>query len=181
MLKQRALTELEGVVLGWVWSNGAGTPYEIRKFFVSSPSPHWSGSAGAIYPLVARLQRRGLLASRPHHTGRRRGRRFSLTPGGSRALAAWLSPPLGPEVLGIPPDPLRTRLPFLGALPRRTQEKFAAEAARELRKDLREARSRKARKRSAEWHEELLAEGVIAAMKARLDWMLSVAERLRRA
>ena len=38
--------------------NGPATPYAVRKDFLDSPTPQWSGSAGTIYPLVARMQKK---------------------------------------------------------------------------------------------------------------------------
>ena len=73
MAAMRELSELEYVVLGVVRQEAPCTPYVIRQVFAHSPSSYWSGSAGAIYPLVRRLERRGLLES----TERRRGSRTS--------------------------------------------------------------------------------------------------------
>ena len=61
----RTTSELEGAVLGVIWQEGPCTAYTIRKQFVASPSPQWSGSAGAIYPLVRRLEKKRLLALTP--------------------------------------------------------------------------------------------------------------------
>jgi len=45
-------------------------------------------SAGTIYPLLHRLERRGLLRSTPQRVGRRTRRLYRITPAGLRALAA---------------------------------------------------------------------------------------------
>src|SRR6476659_7226575 len=55
------LTELEQCVLGVIWRDGPMTAYEIAALFTKSLSPYWSGSAGAIYPVVQRLRKRGLV------------------------------------------------------------------------------------------------------------------------
>lgn len=117
MVPQRALTELEGTVLGVVRLRQPCTSYRVRREFTESPSPYWSGSAGAIYPLMTRLERAGLLRSTAESTGSRRSREYRLTAAGRAALVRWLGPPVPPEVVGVPPDPLRTRVPFLEALP----------------------------------------------------------------
>jgi DNA-binding PadR family transcriptional regulator len=57
------LSEMEGCVLALIWSGGPLMPYAIRQVFRKSPSPQWSGSAGSIYPLVDRLERRALIRS----------------------------------------------------------------------------------------------------------------------
>ena len=97
MATSRALTELEGTVLGLVWARQPCTPYRVRREFTDSPSPYWSGSAGAIYPLMARLESAGLLRSAPHATGERGSRRYRLTPGWTaRARALGGSAGAGP-------------------------------------------------------------------------------------
>jgi hypothetical protein len=46
------LSEIEGCVLGLLAVDGPATPYAIRKVFLESPNPQWSGNAGTIYPLA---------------------------------------------------------------------------------------------------------------------------------
>src|ERR1700745_3373896 len=113
---KKKLSEIEGCVLGLLAVDGPATPYAIRKVFLESPSPQWSGSAGTIYPLIERLLRRKLIRSKICFTGKRRGRTISLPTAGSRALGLWLSIPIPEWVAGVPPAPLRTRVRFLGAI-----------------------------------------------------------------
>src|SRR5262252_1915289 len=105
----RRLTELEGAVLGVIARSSPCTPYRVRRVFLDSPSPYWSGSAGAIYPLLRRLEQRGLLTSRKRRTGRRAALAYTLTARGTQAFRAWLQPPWPTVVTGVPADPLRTR------------------------------------------------------------------------
>src|SRR5271157_5530180 len=88
------LSDIEACVLALVSEHGPATPYAIRKVFLDSPSPQWSGSAGTIYPLIERLLRRRLIRSKSCLTGKRRGHQISLTTAGSRALRLWLSLPI---------------------------------------------------------------------------------------
>ena len=66
------LSELEGGVLGIVHACPNSTAHVIREMFRGSRSSHWSGSAGAIYPLMKKLEGRGLLARMPDERDRRR-------------------------------------------------------------------------------------------------------------
>jgi DNA-binding PadR family transcriptional regulator len=91
---KKKLSEIEGCVLGLLAVDGPATPYAIRKVFLESPNPQWSGSAGTIYPLIARLLRRKLIRSKVCLTGKRRGHRISVTPSGTWALEQWLSVPI---------------------------------------------------------------------------------------
>ena len=117
MRRGRPLTELEGSVLGLVWARQPCTPYRVRREFTDSPSPHWSGSAGAIYPLMERLETAGLLRSVAHTTGARGSRLYRITPAGRRALERWVGPPVPDEVAGVPPDPIRMRIASMEVLP----------------------------------------------------------------
>jgi DNA-binding PadR family transcriptional regulator len=112
----RSRSELECFVLGLVWQLGPSSPYELRRHLQGSPSTQWSASAGAIYPLVRRLERAGLLAARALRSGKRRRREYRITAAGTRALRAWVGPPLAPEAVTVAHDPLRSRARFLAVL-----------------------------------------------------------------
>lgn len=181
----RFLSELEGCVLGLVWARQPCTPYSIRRQFLDSPSPHWSGSTGAIYPLVVRLERRRLIRSAAYSQGRRRSRVFSLTPAGLKALRRWLGPPHSAETLGVPSDPLRTRLEFLGALSEQQRIRFLADAERGVSAHLRVVEQDcRRRQREGDWAAYLIALGARGMLHARLKWLrqsanLQVAARPR--
>lgn len=181
MASGRTLTELEGCVLGLVWSKGPSTAYAVRRELQRSASPHWSGSAGAIYPLIGRLARRGLIRSGARATGRRRSRVYAVTPAGLAALRGWLGPPFPDVVVGPPPDPLRTRLYFLEALPAPLRRRFLAEAEERVRGQL--ARLEE----GADWDggegpwTVLADRGALRAMAGRLAWLEEVRRALERA
>ena len=177
----RELTELEGSVLGVVWEQGPCTAYGIRKVFVDSHSPYWSGSAGAVYPLLARLERRGLVRSRAHRVGRRPSRRFAVTAPGLRRLQRWLGPPFADWILGVPMDPLRTRLSFLAALPAAQRAAFLAEAERKVLGYFRMARRELAQTRPGnDVYGQLVTKGVVGSLRARLTWLRATRMRLSR-
>jgi DNA-binding PadR family transcriptional regulator len=123
-------SELEGFVLGLIWQLGPCSPYELRRHMQESPSTQWSASAGAIYPLLRRLERSALVGSRAERTGKRERREYRITPRGLRALREWVGPPLAPEAVTVAHDPLRSRARFLKALTPRERQAWIA-AARE--------------------------------------------------
>jgi len=177
--RRAALTELEGCVLGIVWSRGPCTAYVARREFLDSPSPYWSGSAGAVYPLLARLEGRGLVRARAHRAGRRASRRFALTARGRQMLERWLGPPLPDWVVGVPMDPLRTRMSFLAALPARRRTLFLGEAERQTRRHLEVARRAMTGARAGDdvfnhW----VCRGAVASLEARLAWLSGARRRL---
>lgn len=164
------LTELEAVVLGLVWAEGPCTAYAVRRTVQTSLSSQWSGSAGAVYPAVVRLGRRGLIRSRAQSTGRRGSQALEISPDGIRALAGWVGPPVDPDAIGIAPDPLRTRLRFMAVLPPARQSVFLDETIQAVEADLRRVRAdvlAKARAGESAFHL-AMARGARYATEARL-------------
>jgi DNA-binding PadR family transcriptional regulator len=178
----RPLTELEAVVLGLVWADGPCTAYAVRRTVQTSLSSQWSGSAGAVYPAALRLERRGLIRSRAQSTGRRSSQALEVTTAGIRAIADWLGPPVGPDVIGITPDPLRTRLRFLAVLPPGRQAAFLSETIRAAEADLRRVRADVlAKTRAGESAFQLaMARGARYATQARLRMLRELKASLAR-
>lgn len=174
MSHPRNLTELEGIVLGIVWSRQPCTPYQVRREFADSPSPYWSGSAGAIYPLMSRLESVGLLRSEAHATGSRKSRLYGLTPAGRAALVGWVGPPVPPEMVSVPPDPLRMRIAFMTVLPPARRRKFLEELETGLEGFLELFQRDYTERRLGDPQAELMAKGALRMQKARLEWIRDV-------
>ena len=176
MARPRVLTELEGTVLGVVWSRQPCTPYQVRREFLDSPSPYWSGSGGAIYPVMARLEAAGFVRSRAHATGSRPSRRYRVTPRGQAALVGWIGPPAMEEIAGIPPDPLRMRIALLDVLPATTRRRFLQEIEARMEVFLRESEQYHARRKAEGVLVELMARGAMTMQRTRLRWIRAVAK-----
>jgi len=169
------LTELEGCVLGLVWELGSCTPYAIRRVFQASPNPQWSGSAGAIYPLVRKLDELGLLKSRADSTGERKRTLYSLSSKGQKLLRAWLRPPVLESAVSIPLDPLRIRVRFLAVLSKTERATFLAQAEEQLVEQGRDARrEHQGFDREEDPYSYLIARGVEKLAQARLGWIREV-------
>lgn len=177
-MNRETLSEIEACVLALVSANGPATPYAIRKVFLNSPSPQWGGSAGTIYPLIARLLRRKLIHSRLRLTGKRRGYRISLTTAGSRALQLWLAIPIPEWVAGVPPDPLRTRVRFLSAINPRQQRAFLQNAYQRTQAHLRLVEADCEQKRAKGGLPYLVARGALLSMLSRCAFLREVADTL---
>jgi DNA-binding PadR family transcriptional regulator len=166
-------------VLGIIWRRGPCTAYVARHEFLDSPSPYWSGSAGAVYPVLGRLERGGWVRAQAHATGRRESRRYVVTPRGRAMLGRWLGPPLPDWILGVPPDPLRTRMSFLGALSTSQQARLLAEAERAGREQLALVRAELKRPEiAADRCDRIVASGAVAALEARVAWLAESRARL---
>lgn len=169
MATKKRLSELEAVVLGLIRTEGPCTSYAVRRTVMESLSAQWSGSAGAVYPVVKRLRERGLIRTRVQNEGKRRSESLELSAGGLRALQAWLSPPIDSTALGIPPDPLRVRLRFLSLLPVDEQRRFIAEAEAAIAEGIRLVGSDLRRKLGdgSSPYQVAMANGALLAMRAR--------------
>ena len=167
----RPVSELEGVVLGLL-AAGPSTAYGLRQFFLRSPSPYWSGSAGAIYPLVLRLKQRGLVISNAVATGRRRAAAFRLTAAGRAALRSWLRTNADAAIVGVPFDPLRSRMRFLQVIGISEQRTLVVATLARAREHLAEIDRDAATKREsgdrAAYH---VARGAQLMMRARVTWL----------
>jgi DNA-binding PadR family transcriptional regulator len=115
MTKARAsLTELEGAILSVIRMDPGSTAYRVRRVFEVSHSAEWSGSAGAVYPAIKRLEAEALIAAKPA-TDRRGTRSYRLTRAGEATHERWLCDidrAAGPGL-----DPFRTRAGFWSVLP----------------------------------------------------------------
>lgn len=101
------LTNLEGAALALIARNGVSTSYAIAKNFAESPSEFWSGSAGAVYPLIKRLLEKSLIVASAESDGKRARTDYRLTEAGHAAFRHWLLDSRRAAGLGF--DPLRTR------------------------------------------------------------------------
>ncbi|MDX1418802.1 MAG: PadR family transcriptional regulator [Rubricoccaceae bacterium] len=89
----------EYAVLGLL-ALGARTGYDIKKMADGALSHFWNESFGHIYPVLRRLEGRGLLTSTVEpQEGRPDRRVYALTPEGQATLQAWFAQPVEP----VPP------------------------------------------------------------------------------
>lgn len=172
-------TELEAAVLGVVWQEGPCTCYAIRQHFLESRSPRWSGSAGAIYPLVRRLETRGLVRSSSSTRGRRAQRDYRTTRLGMAAFKQWLRRPLAQGNATLIHDPLRTRVLFLSAIPHEEALSFVSDALETLRRTLKQAQQ-DCRKNPASEDKfaHFAAKNALLVTQARVKWLVEVQSQL---
>ena len=77
----------------------------------------------------------------------------------------------------MPPDPLRTRMRFLGALPRAQQARFLADAERQVQLHLQMAAKDCQRQRDDPYTYRMAC-GAVAMLRARLEWVREIAADL---
>jgi DNA-binding PadR family transcriptional regulator len=174
--KTSTLTELEGNVLGMIGVKGPCTPYAVRREFMDSPSQYWSASSGAVYPLVLRLEERGLVRVKGTTDDGREGKLFVLTAAGMNALKGWLSTLDAPESISVPPDPLRNRISFFELLDPKERKRLIASAINEMQIHLGRVQERLERQKAEHRAEEqIVSDGARRMLEARLEWLAEVA------
>lgn len=168
------MTELEGVVLGVVWSRGPCSAYAVRQRFSNSPTAAWSASTGAIYPAIRRLEARGLLTGSAN--GDARGtRNYVITATGTAALRNWILE-LSEWMGGSTIDPVRSRAVYLGAMDKSERDQFIDAAERNARAALARVQLWMPDPRAKQpWGLKAAALGAELEILARLQWI----ERLR--
>ncbi len=178
---KRTLSELESVVLGLIWMEGPCTAYAVRRIVQESLSTQWSGSAGAVYPAVARLEGRGLISSREQSTGQRKSQALAISAAGKRVLAHWLGPPVDPAAFGIPADPMRIRIRFLELLPGDAQLRFIDEAIAAIEASLHQVRADvRARRKQNSPFANAMVRGALHATRARLRTLTELRSELEK-
>ncbi len=173
------LTELEAVILGVVARDGPVTSYAIAQEFADSPTSRWSGSAGAIYPAMSRLHKRGLVADEAGKRGRRQHKTYTVTTTGKAELRAWIRPPFPDGVGGATEDPIRSRLLFLSLLSPTARQAFLESALERVQAELSRVDEMLAEGIAADEAWQVIAlEGCQAELQARIQWLTRVMHRL---
>ncbi len=173
------LTDLEAAAIGFLASKGPTTPYAVRQCFLASPSARFSGSAGAIYPMLDRLEDRGMIASADAATGKRPARHCKATRTGKAALKRWL---LGAfdAASTFAEDPLRTRMIYVQFLSPQERRAWLDNAEACLRAQLELIRSHQSNNQGSVWLD-LAHDNATRLAKARLAWLAAARTKLERA
>lgn len=87
--------------------------YDLRKIFETTPMGHYSGSPGAIYPALRRLEKQGLIEGQVDRTRSLRPREvFQPTKAGTEEFHRWLAQGLEREDVIWRPEELTLRFAF---------------------------------------------------------------------
>ena len=172
-------TDLEHMVLGIVWKRRQCTGYEVVREFAQSAAAHYRSREGAIYPLLARLVARRLLRCRELPRGSGKARAYKVSPAGLRVLRAWLRGPIPQQDATVPPDLVRVRIYFLGAIGPAEQRKMLRDAAEKVRFEIASIQQRLAQSRAeGNDYAAMALSGIVRVMRARQRWISSVAGQI---
>lgn len=176
----KKLSELEGVALGLVYKHQPCTSYAVRHELEQSPSTRWRGSSGSIYPLLRRLEERGLVESTPDEKDGRGRQLLAVTAAGVEALRAWVVAGCEPDIVAAVSDPVRSRLYFLELLSDAALSQFIAETESALKQYLTTTREHlTGREESADPLEHLANLGAVYQAEARVRWLEAVRRALK--
>jgi DNA-binding PadR family transcriptional regulator len=176
----RKLSELEGVAVGIISKRQPCTAYALRMELKASPSSHWRASAGAIYPLLSRLEDEGLIRSTNDSSDGRGRRPLSITREGRKALKTWIKEIVNPTLLSEIFDPLRSRMFFLGALAHKEQIALAERVLTDLALHLENSRQYvRQNPASDDFFEHLGAIGGVINAESRIKFLTTVLAQIR--
>jgi len=112
----RIVTPLDHALLGLLCQSQQ-SGYDLRKVFETMALGSYSGSPGAIYPALRRLEREGLVAGEiDAKTTLRPKKVFRPTKAGRTALGEWLAEPIEREDVERRLDEVMLRFAFLWVL-----------------------------------------------------------------
>jgi DNA-binding PadR family transcriptional regulator len=161
------LTDDEGTFLALLIRVQPATAYQLSKIYADSPVSNIGTSKGKIYPLVERLQKRGLLKKRPVRDDARGSEWLECTAAGREAVRSW--------VMDIKPthilleDPLRTKLQSFDLLSKDEQLEWVVKAKAGLQEKLEELEAY-GREVTVPF-KELVHDNAVSSVQSRMRWL----------
>jgi DNA-binding PadR family transcriptional regulator len=175
----RKLSELEGVCLGIVCKHQPCTAYRVRRELKEGPSSHWRASAGSVYPLLARLEEEGRVATTQDKNDRRGRKLLRVTARGRKSHRDWVMGGADPEVISSVTDPVRSRTFFLNVLNKPKQLEYLDKLISLMECYLAETKTHLAQQsQSGDLYDYLGSLGATQVTQARLEWLRIVRKRL---
>lgn len=167
------------MTLGLIASEGPVTGYQVMRQFQSSSSSYFSGSAGAIYPLLKRLDKMGLIEDSGEKLNSKTKARYRITPLGQEKLCDWVRAPIPVEDVSYAVDFLRSRVFFMKSLTPEEIGEFVKDARGKLKVQVRLHKAKASESNAA--GDAVVAMGyqsLVMVDEARLKWLDMVEKRL---
>ena len=165
------MTPLQGAILGLL-AMRPGSGYDLMRIFETTPMGHFSGSPGAVYPALSRLEQEGSVESVVSSVSGRSRKTYSVTADGHKQLAAWLREPVGAEHIrdGLDLALLRFSLAETALGPTESVEMLRGlrRAVKDFRSDL--LREKASLAAAPFLHPRLAVEHGIMSLQATVEW-----------
>lgn len=168
------LTDHEGTLLALLVRAGPITAYQIARVYEESPVTSFNTSKGKLYPLIRRLRERGLLCAQAVPGDARGTERVDATEAGREAARRWALE-IRPGHLLLE-DPLRTKLQSFDLLSRDERIEWCVSAKAMLKEKL--DRVEAYRGEAEVPFQDLVHDGAVSAIRARMDWLDRVLQRI---
>ncbi|HXH62152.1 MAG TPA: PadR family transcriptional regulator [Fimbriimonadaceae bacterium] len=174
----KRLSHLGYIALGVVAQFEPCSAYRVMMAFQTSGSSYYSGSAGAIYPLLRRLAAEGLVSVEKKRHGKRERKTYSVTKEGMAQFRRWTLTIDPKDDVAFLVDLIRTRVSLLSSFPKADRKKFFVSARQQVAAHIDDI------KRMLKDGDELTecdiaaVEGVLASEEARLKWLTLIEKRL---
>jgi DNA-binding PadR family transcriptional regulator len=161
------MTDDEGAFLALLLRVQPATAYQLAKIYAESPVSNFGTSKGKIYPLVERLEKRGLLKKQAVSGDARGSDRLECTDRGRAAVHGWVME-IKPNHMLLD-DPLRTKLQSFDLLSRDEQLEWIVNAKVGLQQKLEELEAYGAAVTVP--FKEQVHDNAVMAVRGRLDWL----------
>lgn len=161
------LTEDEGTFLALLVRAQPATAYQLSKVYEQSPVSNFGTSKGKIYPLMKRLEERGLLRKRQVRGDSRGTELLECTKKGTQAVRDWVME-IRPAHLLLD-DPLRTKTQSFDLLSKEEKLEWIANARVGLHGKLQELEAYA--KAVDVPFKEAVHDNAVSSIRCRLDWL----------
>lgn len=161
------LTDDEGTFLALLIRVQPATAYQLSKIYADSPVSNFGTSKGKVYPLVERLERRGLLKKRAVSGDARRSEWLECTSAGRQAVHDWVMD-IKPTHLLLD-DPLRTKLQSFDLLERDEQLEWIVRAKAGLQEKLGELEAYAASVTVP--FKDQVHDNAVSSVRSRMEWL----------
>lgn len=172
------LSHLALITLGVVAEFEPCSGYAVMKSFRVSTSTYFSGSAGAIYPLLRRLEALGLIKAERSKAGSRVRRTYTVTPKGRNLLKSWLMESVLDEDIAFTVDLLRVRVLFFKELSKPQRRAFVKEARAALKRKIKVMAGIIEDPGEKSQYDVVCFKNVVMTDEARLRWLDIVEEEM---
>jgi DNA-binding PadR family transcriptional regulator len=172
--KLASLTDNEGALLALILRRQPVSAYQIGRAFDDSPIHTLNTSKGKLYPLLQRLNQRGLVSSDMVEGDRRRTQLFACTDAGRSALKEWVYTVR--QEHDLLHDPLRKKLQSFDLLTPEEQMHWVDISVARLRARLAEVEAFDAECEGP--FGPLMKDNAREALEARLRWLSRLREHL---
>lgn len=165
--EDRGLRDQEGTFLSLVLRLQPTTAYQVAKVYDESPVSNFKTYKGKIYPLIDRLEKRGLLSRHVVPGDGRGAEQLRCTEAGQVALRDWVQE-IRPDHLLLD-DPMRTKVQLFDLLSREEQVRWVLDAKEQLHAKLADIQ---AYERMVEVpFKEFVHDNAVQSIRARMDWL----------